>query len=90
MSIKKHADELKNRKNEIAGRLTAVTQIELTSDFEALIEGCKSILEYDDNLIRIGAKRFEIRFTGENLTLRSINEECIAIEGKISGVEFIR
>lgn len=89
MSIKKHAGEIKNKKDDIVNKLSSCTRVELTSDFEALIEGCKGILEYDDNVIRIAAKRFELRFTGENLTLRSLNEENIAIEGKILGVEFI-
>ena len=89
MSIKKHAAEIKNKKDEISDRLLAGTRVELTSDYEALVEGCRGILEYDDNVIRIAAKKFELRFTGKDLTLRSLNEENIVIEGKISGLEFI-
>ncbi len=89
MSIKKRAGDIKNKKDDLVNKLSACTRVELTSDCEALIEGCKGILEYDDSIIRIAAKRFELRFTGHNLTLRSLSEEDIAIEGKILGIEFI-
>lgn len=89
MSIKNRAKQIKNQGNEMLSHVHNGTRIELTSDYEAQIEGGKGVLEYDDSLIRIATKKYEIRFTGENLTLQCLNNENIVVKGKIHSVEFI-
>jgi sporulation protein YqfC len=69
--------------------LSNISQLEILSNKEAIIEGCKGILEYDDTLIRISTNKMEIKFLGENLTLRCLTSENIVVEGKIFSVEFI-
>ena len=66
-----------------------VSQLDILSNKEALLEGCKGILEYDDNIIRISGHKMEIKFTGEGLTLKCLTTENIMITGKIWSVEFI-
>lgn len=55
---------------------------------EVIVEGCKEILEYDDNVIRITTKKMEISFWGTNLALKCFNTDNIIITGKLERVEF--
>ena len=66
-----------------------VTQLTVLSNQEAVLEGCKGILEYDDTVIRVSGRKMEIKFTGEGLTLNCLTSENIVISGKIWSVEFI-
>lgn len=52
---------------------------------EAWIENYKSILEYDDTLIRFGNN---ICVYGQNLKVEEITSDDILIIGKISNIEF--
>lgn len=68
---------------------SGITQIELLGNNEAVVEGCKGILEYDDTVIRISIHKMQVRFTGMDLTIKSLNSESVIIQGEISGIEFI-
>ncbi|MGI5895739.1 MAG: YabP/YqfC family sporulation protein [Oscillospiraceae bacterium] len=68
---------------------SGITQIELLGNSEAVVEGCKGILEYDDNIIRIAIHKMEVKFSGIDLSIKSLNSESIIIEGQISGIEFL-
>ena len=56
---------------------------------EIVLEGCKGILEYDDNVIRVWTKTMEISFWGNQLTLKCLNTDNIIIEGNLERIEFI-
>ena len=66
-----------------------ITQIELLGNSEAVVEGCKGILEYDDAVIRIAIQKMQVRFAGTNLTIKSLNSESVIIQGVIDKIEFI-
>ena len=68
---------------------SGITQIELLGNSEAVVEGCKGILEYDDNIIRIAIHKMEVKFSGMDLSIKSLNSESVIIEGQISGIEFL-
>ena len=55
---------------------------------EAVIEGCKKILIYTDNMIRFQTKKQEICFYGSGLSLKSLNSENIIITGMIDKIEY--
>lgn len=68
---------------------SGITQIELLSNTEAVVEGCNGILEYDDNVIKIAIHKMQVRFSGMDLSIKSLNSESIIIQGQISGIEFL-
>ncbi len=63
--------------------------IELEGNREAVIEGCKSVLEYDDGLIRLDLGKNSIRFMGNDLVIRSLSVDRAVITGYILSIEFI-
>lgn len=55
----------------------------------AVVEGCKGILEYEDDVIRLNTASGIIRFMGKNLGMNCLNEDSAVVEGKILSVEFM-
>lgn len=64
-------------------------QIELSGNKEAIIEGCQGILEYDENLVKLSLGKLAIKFTGRNLTIRSMTQSSVVVEGFIVNIEFL-
>lgn len=89
MSLKRQAKNIKNKTQQSITNLCKPIRIELNSNIEAVIEGGTGVVEYDDFLIRISTKTFEIRITGQSLELECLNNDNIIVKGKISGVEYI-
>lgn len=62
--------------------------IEMKSNKEAIIEGCKSISQYDENVISINMDKMIISFFGRNMEIKCMNSDSMVIRGTISSVEF--
>lgn len=62
---------------------------ELNGNKEVIIEGCKSILEYDENLVRIRVKNMSVSFYGRNLMIKCLTSDSLVIEGFITSIEFV-
>ena len=72
-----------------AGTLSGTARIELSGNPRAVVEGCKGILEYEDDVIRLNTASGIIRFMGQNLGMNCLNEDSAVVEGKILSVEFM-
>ena len=72
-----------------AGTLSGTARIELSGNTRAVVEGCKGILEYEDDVIRLNTASGIIRFMGQNLGMNCLNEDSAVVEGKILSVEFM-
>lgn len=68
--------------------LPGVPQLELSGNREAVVEGCKGILQYEESVIRLCTGRFVIRFTGTDLVIRSMQSGLVQICGTILSVDF--
>lgn len=62
--------------------------IEIVSDCFALIDGCKGVSEYSENLITLSLGKKSVTFEGQNLTISSLSMEQAMVEGIIAKVEF--
>ena len=62
--------------------------IEMKSNREIVIEGCKSIEEYDENMIKIKVKKMVISFFGRDLNIRCLTFDSLVIEGFVTSIEF--
>ena len=68
--------------------IRGLPQLHVTGNREIFMEGQKSILQYDEDIIKVSAKGMEVSFLGKDLSLRSLNSENIVIEGQIQEIQF--
>lgn len=71
------------------GVLTTAPRIELSGDRRVLIEGCQSILECDEDSIRLRTAMGIVRFTGRELCMHCLTPEHAVITGRLASVEFL-
>ncbi|MEG0854252.1 MAG: YabP/YqfC family sporulation protein [Angelakisella sp.] len=64
-------------------------RVELLQNRQAVVDGCKGVLEYSDSCIRLSSDRLILRFTGKGLLLRTFNSTSAIVEGQIATVEFM-
>ncbi|MBD9107729.1 MAG: sporulation protein [Ruminococcaceae bacterium] len=83
-SLKKAGETLR----EAAADLLPPMRVELLSDREAVVDGCRGILEYNECCIRLCTGPLTVRFTGEGLTMRNFGSLGAVVEGKIKSVDF--
>ncbi len=62
--------------------------IELSGNREAIVDGCKGVLEYDENTIKLNTGKTIVRFTGTDLSINTLNMETAVIEGNIVTLDF--
>ena len=64
-------------------------RVELLSDRQAVVDGCRGILEYNECCIRLCTGAVTVRFTGEGLQMRNFGSLGAVVEGRIRSVEFV-
>lgn len=62
--------------------------IELFSNKELILEGCRGVFEYDENYIRLRLAKGSMVLCGSNFDIRLYEENTITIKGNISTIEF--
>lgn len=62
--------------------------MELTGNQEVKIEGCKGVLSYDEDCVRVNTPGIIICLKGRSLCLKSLSPTCLVIEGFITSLEF--
>lgn len=62
--------------------------IELCSDKKVTIEGCKGIIEYNENTVRINCGRLIVKCCGDGLCICAPNSDTITVSGTIISVEY--
>ncbi len=63
--------------------------IELTGNCEASVEGCKGVLQYNEEIVELNTGKISVRFTGCDLCLSSLDSNLAIVKGKIMTVEFL-
>lgn len=71
------------------GMISNATHFEMNSNREVIVEGCRGILEYDENIIRINTGKMVTCFEGRCLTIKLLNSDSLIVEGFITGIRFI-
>ena len=66
------------------------SNIEIRGNREVKIEGCKRILSFSDDIIKISTRGMLINFHGKNLTIKCMNPDSLLIQGFIINIEFVR
>ncbi|PWM46596.1 MAG: hypothetical protein DBX47_02110 [Clostridiales bacterium] len=63
-------------------------QIEFYGNSVVTVDGCKEILEYEPETVKLNVGRYNIRFVGKNLTLKNLTDKTITVEGCFYNLEF--
>lgn len=69
--------------------VTTEAQIELSGNREALVDGCRGVLQYETGVIRLSTGRRVVRFQGSDLMIRAMQQNQLLITGTIVSVDFI-
>ncbi|MDO4608384.1 MAG: YabP/YqfC family sporulation protein [Clostridia bacterium] len=88
-SNKKHRFNFIKNDNDITNyELINQLHCELFFNKKAIIEGCKKILDYQENYVKIGLKKGNIGFIGKDFIITDFEDEKITICGNIDSIEF--
>ena len=68
--------------------LPSGVKVEVFSNKEAIIEGCKGIMEYNEEYIKLNIGCGSIVFTGKGLFAYSYFCETLVIKGRINNIEY--
>ncbi len=64
-------------------------QLTIQSNKEIVVEGCKGIIEYNKDSIKISVGKMQMLFCGDDLTLKSLNPDNIVLTGNFKTIEYI-
>lgn len=79
---------LRGAAEDTAANFVPSVRVELLGDRQAVVDGCRGIIEYTDVCIRLSGEKEILRFTGERLELRCFQERGAVVAGRIRCVEF--
>ena len=69
--------------------LTDGPTLEVGANREAVLDGCRGILEYTRQEIRIAVREMTLRFTGDDLCICAMDGGSLTIRGLIRAIEFL-
>lgn len=62
--------------------------IEFFSNQKMILEGCKSIVDYQNDYIKLKLKKGSLSVFGKNFLISDFEDEKIIVKGEISSIEF--
>lgn len=65
-----------------------MAHLELAGNREAVVDGCKGILRYEEGIISLNTGRGSITFRGDQLCMNNMKYEQAVITGTILSIEF--
>lgn len=64
------------------------SKITINSNKEAIIEGCRSILEYESDRVKLNLGNKTLLIVGNELSIESLTVSGVVISGTIHSLEF--
>lgn len=86
--MKKNPKHQKAPGSVLMAHLGAV-HMDISGNREAVFEGNKGILEYNDSAIKINAGKYIVAFSGRNLRIKTMNDCDLVIQGFITSIEYL-
>lgn len=68
----------------------AMPYLEMKSNREVTVDGCRGILQYEKEIVKINTGNMVLSFTGRNLNIKCLTSTSLVIDGYIMSVEFER
>ncbi len=85
------ARKIKEKMNHISDTAKSTLNpltVDLLSNKEALINGCRGIIEYSDCDVKVNCGSLIIAFEGSDLSIKALSVEEITVKGEILKIEF--
>lgn len=76
-------------KSSSLGVILNPVSIEIKGNREVVVEGCKSILHYDENIVKINTNKMIISFFGRSLRIKCLTSDSLVIRGFITSIEYL-
>lgn len=70
--------------------LDGATILKAYGDEYAVIENYKSLIEYEENLVKLQGKHVKVMILGEHLYIESFDQEECRVCGRIREIHFVR
>ena len=86
--VSKAAEQLSSAFEIMPGTLSSGCAIQMSSNREVLIDGCRGLLEYGDEKIRVNVGNGVVQLVGRGLEIESLSYKAVVISGYILSVEF--
>ena len=65
-----------------------MVHIELNGNTEAIVDGCRGVVEYDESIIRLNTGKLIVRFSGTCLSIRTLSMNQAVVCGCIESIDF--
>lgn len=69
--------------------LSPEPHIEMIGNKEIAVDGCKGIVEYDENVIKLNTGSLIIGFTGTDMLIKSFDCDVAVITGNVAEITFV-
>ena len=86
MGLRKNVTEALDLPKEIMLNLPLVS---LIGKEEVTVENYKGILEYSEEMVRLGTAAGILQLRGRGLCLKQLSAECMVVTGKVEGLDFL-
>ena len=86
MGLRKNVTEALELPKEIMLNLPLIS---LIGREEVTVENYKGILEYGEDVVRIGTAAGVFRLRGKNFCLKQLSAECLVVTGSVESMEFL-
>lgn len=63
-------------------------KIEMLGNREIIIDGCKGVVEYSENLIKLSLGESVLSLSGDSLVIKSFDNSVVVISGQICEISF--
>lgn len=67
----------------------AGASLQLDFNRQATVDGCRGIIDYYENLIKLKVSGGVVVFSGRGLSISSLGDSYVVIEGNIDTIEFL-
>ena len=62
---------------------------EINSNREINVEGCRGIIQYEKNLVKLNMQNMITIFCGRNLEIKCLTKDSLVITGFVTSVQFV-
>ena len=75
-------------KNSSVGGFVCPVHFEIKGNRQVIVEGCQSIEQYDENMVKIKVQKMYVSFFGKDLNIKCLGMDSLIIDGFITSIEF--
>ncbi len=83
------ARKKKERKSPIPNLHFNEAKIEMLGNREIIVDGCKGVVEYTENFIKLSIGELSLGLSGDEMVIESFDGGVVIIRGKIVEINFV-